>query len=115
MGATNVAAVYLHYGGKLDDGAMRLLAWMALVSLDNPNPMLGYDAATYWEAWTAQAAALGHREIPTDGAKRDSLNRSVRRVRGRLVEAGAIELIRSGSGARRAPTWRVMVEGPQRR
>lgn len=110
-----MAAVYLHYGDKLEPHAMVLLAWMALVSLDNPNPMLGYDAATYWESWTAQAAALGYREIPTDGVKRESLNRSVRRVRARLVEAGAIELIRSGNGARRSATWRVMVDGPRRR
>lgn len=110
MGRTNVAAVYVRWGGKLDDGAMRLLTWMALVSLDpENNPMIDYAPCHYWQGWEAQAEALGYRDIPADGAKRANVRRSVQRVRHRLVEAGAIVQIR-GSARHRSQTWLIVTD-----
>lgn len=110
MGRTNVAAVYVRWGGKLDDGAMRLLTWMALVSLDpENNPMIDYAPCHYWQGWEAQAEALGYRDIPTDGAKRANVRRAVQRVRARLVEAGAIVLVRP-SARRRSQTWLIVTD-----
>jgi hypothetical protein len=92
VGNANVAAVYLLHGAKLDDRAMRLLVWMALVSLDPPgNPMLGYEPCHYWQGWEAQAEALGYVVPPRGDKSRPNVYRALQRVRGRLVEAGAIE------------------------
>jgi hypothetical protein len=94
VGHANVAMAYTLYGGKLDDRAMRLLVWMALVSLDEPgNPMLDYEPCRYWQGWEAQAEALGYRVPPAGDKSRRDVYRSLQRVRARLVKAGAITKI----------------------
>lgn len=106
VGNANVAAAYLLYGHKLDDRGMRLLVWMALVSLDPPgNPMLGYAPCHYWQGWEAQAEAIGYHDIPTDGEKRTNVYRSLQRVRARLIETGAITKVPRVDRADRRTVW----------
>jgi len=92
VGYTNVQLAYLRFGSKLDDRALRLLVWMALVSLDPPgNPMMEREPCQYWEGWEAQAQALGYDVPPRGDKRRSSVYRQVQKARARLVEAGAIE------------------------
>lgn len=103
VGYTNATTAYMLYRHKLDDRALRLLLWMALVSLDPPgNPMIGYEPCHYWQGWEAQADALGYEVPPRGDKRRTSVYRNLQKVRARLIEAGAIEVV---DRTRTRTTW----------
>ena len=97
MGATNVGSVLTAWP-DLDHAPMRLLVHMALVSMDPPGTA---DAppCLYWGTPELQALAMNY-------SGKHAI-RLVRKLRGVLVIAGALEL---AVPARqwRSPVWRVV-------
>ena len=100
MGASNVKAVYAQWG-DLTNNAFRLLAYMALVSMDADNP------PRYWGGREDLAAALG-REVPPENdddpevtRKRNVAFKAQRDATGVLSQRGAIKAIKNARGGQR--------------
>lgn len=74
------------YWSHLDHAPFRLLAYMALVSLDHPKD--GQPARRYFGGRDALCQALGHPVPPSD-----STARTVRKAISALMRAGAIETV----------------------
>ena len=90
MGSANALAAYRVYAGNVSSTAMKVLAYMALVSLDHASE------PSYWEGHEMLAIrCFGASEPVTD-----SDLRAVRRAITPLLEAGAITTIRHASGHR---------------
>jgi hypothetical protein len=73
---------------------------MALLSVDPPGAK-DMPACLYWGAVESQALAMNYAGKTAD--------RTLRRLRLKLAEAGAIELVRPGARYR-SPTWRVVTD-----
>jgi len=90
MGASNVVAVMTSWG-RLNPAPRMLLVHMAVTALDPP----GRDdvpACLYWGSWEMQASAMGYPLNRTSA-------RFLRKLRAKLVAAGAIELDSLGTKA----------------
>lgn len=99
MGSSNANAVMFHWR-HLPSPELRLLTHMALVSLDPPGAS-GMAPCLYWGGIDSQAVALNYTG--------KNAGRKLRERRARLVEAGAIELVRR-SARGRSPTWRIITD-----
>lgn len=97
MGSGNVASVMLNWR-HLPSPELRLLIHMALLSVDPPGAQ-GMAPCLYWGSVESQAMALNYTG--------KHASRKLRERRANLVEAGAIELVRS-SARGRSPTWRLV-------
>jgi len=97
VGARNVAAAYAMYP-RLPHRAMRLLAYMALRSLDDDRPEA--PARRYFGGRDEMAEALGY-DLSTD-ARREAARREVRRTVAQLRAAGALGRLASGRAGNRS-------------
>lgn len=97
MGARNVAAAYAMYP-RLPHRAMRLLAYMALRSLDDDRP--DAPARRYFGGRDDMAEALGY-DLGTS-ARREAAHREVRRAVAQLRAAGALGRLASGRAGNRS-------------
>jgi len=94
MGASNVAAVYVRYAGKVPPLSMQVLAYMALVSLDSdPWPWFGQGHAALAEHALGRPSPIGDDDL-----------RAVRRAITPLVKVGAIHVDRRGAVRRAGPS-----------
>jgi hypothetical protein len=118
MGASNVSAAFRMYP-DLPHRAFRLLAYMALVSLDEDRP--DAPARISWIGREALAEALGFSVPPEPDVDDTSVDAEVARVRRHgafvvlgtaireLIAAGAIERVRAG-GRNRTAEYRINVD-----
>jgi hypothetical protein len=111
MGASNVAAAFVHWSAMLDDQPMRALLYMANVALDPPQRGRVEERTLpcrYFGGWESLSEALGNPVPPapadTDASadaddarrRRETAARRVRRAITALRRAGAIEDVRHG-------------------
>lgn len=118
MGATNVKAVYVLWG-HLPDRPFRLLAYMAVVALDEPTDHT--PARTYWQGRDSLAVGLGRKvpSEPRDGDEspaaeevrrdREAIFRAVGRALTELRQANAITTVRRSAPNHQAARYELQL------